>query len=424
MAVWTPRQLREGVNVDHGVGRGYRRSPDLQTQFDAAVARLRAEDSWPPGSGQLRADLALEGGGVKGIGLLGAILVLDEAGYSFRGVAGTSAGAVTAALVAALGAAGEPMTRLIEYMDRFDFRSLQPRGLRHLGEPGWRGRVADLVAGVELLFRSGLSSGVPLEQWLEQILDELGARTFEQLRLRQEDDPEMSLDPTHQYRLVVHTSDVTRKQLVRLPWDFPLYGLDPSTQSVARAIRASMSIPFYFTPVTVGSQPATVQVPTPDGTITVAYRSGTETWVDGGMLRNFPIGAFDRADGRKPRWPTIGIKLSALATEHGTTTAFRSSVGIGRGCLSTMTGEWDTYSVEESTAARTIFVDHGDVRTTQFALTQADKDLLFHNGVCAATQFVIEMGAGGHVPRSAAEGAAYSRAVRRSGGPVGMAPPG
>jgi NTE family protein len=46
-------------------------------------------------------DLVLEGGGVKGIGLVGAILAFDESGYEVRRVAGASAGAVVASIVAA-----------------------------------------------------------------------------------------------------------------------------------------------------------------------------------------------------------------------------------------------------------------------------------------------------------------------------------
>ena len=53
-----------------------------------------------------RADLVLEGGGVKGIGLAGAVLALDQAGYRFQRVAGTSAGAIAAAIIAALNKAG------------------------------------------------------------------------------------------------------------------------------------------------------------------------------------------------------------------------------------------------------------------------------------------------------------------------------
>src|SRR3954447_4633761 len=46
-------------------------------------------------------DLVLEGGGVKGIGLVGALSVLEERGWEPACVAGTSAGAITAALLAA-----------------------------------------------------------------------------------------------------------------------------------------------------------------------------------------------------------------------------------------------------------------------------------------------------------------------------------
>ena len=47
-----------------------------------------------------RADAVFEGGGVKGIGLVGALQAFEEAGFQWQNVAGTSAGAITAALVA------------------------------------------------------------------------------------------------------------------------------------------------------------------------------------------------------------------------------------------------------------------------------------------------------------------------------------
>ena len=45
-------------------------------------------------------DLVFEGGGVKGIGLGGAYAALEDEGFRPNNVAGTSAGAITAALVA------------------------------------------------------------------------------------------------------------------------------------------------------------------------------------------------------------------------------------------------------------------------------------------------------------------------------------
>ena len=44
-----------------------------------------------------RCNGVLEGGGVKGIGHVGAIQALEQAGYQFHRVAGSSAGAIVAA---------------------------------------------------------------------------------------------------------------------------------------------------------------------------------------------------------------------------------------------------------------------------------------------------------------------------------------
>ena len=90
------------------------------------------------------------------------------------------------------------------------------------------------------------------------------------------------------------TSDVSRGRLLRLPWDYTVDNIEAGTQMVADAVRASMSIPFFFRPVIL-------DVP----------KSGPSVLVDGGMLSNFPVDTFDRTDGKPPRWPTIGIKLSA-----------------------------------------------------------------------------------------------------------------
>ena len=86
------------------------------------------------------------------------------------------------------------------------------------------------------------------------------------------------------YRLVVTATDVTRGQLVRLPWDYRgVYGLDPDEQPVADAVRA-MSIPFLFRADLADE------------------RSGgwSPPLLDGGLLSNYPIDTLDRLDG-KPR---------------------------------------------------------------------------------------------------------------------------
>jgi predicted acylesterase/phospholipase RssA len=162
-----------------------------------------------------------------------------------------------------------------------------------------------------------------------------------------------------------------------------------------------MSIPFFFEPVTVQSNPVDVEIPGPGGTsIPQHYPGGSVTWVDGGMLANFPIDAFDRIDGLAPRWPTIGIKLSALGTEMPKDVACHDTSREAWRCLQTMMNEWDRYHVEQTTAARTIFVNNMGLSATQFELTSEQKDQLFLSGVRAATKFLIEMSAVGGVPRT------------------------
>jgi NTE family protein len=395
-----------GITTDLGTPKGYRRPEELQRDFEAAARTLLERDGWPNPQNdyqpELVADLALEGGGVKGIGLVGAVLVLSEAGYRFRGVAGTSAGAIAASLIAAISKAGKDMAALKSCMDSMEFSKFMPEGKLHAFLDHHGGKPGALLANAAILTeRMGLYSGDYLEEWLTPHLQNFGVNTFGDLRLSSAEDPGLSLPEGHDYRLVVHTSDITRSELVRLPWDYPIYGYGPDDQPVVKAVRASMSIPFFFEPVTFEARAADVETPTPEGkTITRHHAAGTVTWVDGGMLRNFPIGAFDRADGNPPRWPTIGIKLSSLQTDFPPTSCCESALAVGIHCLRTMMNEWDAYAVDATTAGRTIFVDNGGLTATQFDLTPAQQDMLFLNGVSAATQFVIEMAEAGSVPRT------------------------
>jgi NTE family protein len=392
------------VVIDDATNSGYRRSASVQREFAAAVDTLRSVDAWKDANGneQLVADLVLEGGGVKGIGLVGAVLVLSEAGYSFPRVAGTSAGAIAATLVASIGKANEDMTTLRGYLRSLDFGKFMQIGpvtdwIQKIGSIG-----AKVVDAGELMRHMGIYSGNYLEQWLDPLLQDLGVKTFGDLVIHQEDDPGMSLPPERRYRLVVHASDITRAVLVRIPWDFDYYGLTPNNEEVVRAVRASMSIPFFFEPVTVRTNPSDVTVPGPGDTSTKEhFDGGSVTWVDGGMLANFPIDAFDRVDGKPPRWPTIGIKLSAQAKEMPKTIASHDSTQEAIRCLRTMMNEWDRYHVEQTTAARTIFIDNLGLSATQFDLSSEQQDALFLSGVRAATTFLIEMAKVGGVPRTA-----------------------
>jgi NTE family protein len=376
----------------------YDRDPALQRDFEQAVARLWATDSWVnplTGRPELNADLVLEGGGVKGIGLAGAIVVLAEAGYRFPRAAGTSAGAIGAVLVAAIEKSGQDMTVLRDYLAELDYSQFTRTSLVR--------RIFDRLGGTfadacELLLRPGLYSGDYLNTWLGGKLAECGVRSWADLVIGPGDDPDPSLPPGQNYRAVVHVSDISRGMLARLPWDYGnCYGLPAAEQDVVSAVRASMSIPFFFTPVQTRTEQAVMKMP--DGS-QVTWPGGTATWVDGGMLLNFPIDAFDRVDGKPPRWPTIGIKLSAEPGRQAVDVPVRDTMREGLRCLQTMSGEWDRYQVEQATANRTIFVPNAGISATQFNLSAQQQQTLFRNGAEAATRFLIRSAQAGGVPRS------------------------
>lgn len=312
----------------------------------------------------MKADLVLEGGGVKGIGLVGAIHVLHEQGYSFPRIAGTSAGAIAGTLAAAYQVAGKPLSEIVEVMRELDYRAFRDGVLLdRFGPPG---------KAIELMLTQGIYKGEFIVEWLTEQLAETGVSTWGDLRI--DDDPDISLPDRQRYRLVVMASDLSRGQLVRLPWDFHHYGLDPDTQSIVDSVRASMSIPFYYRPITLETGPS---------------GGGHVTLVDGGMLSNFPVDAFDRTDGKPPRWPTFGIKLSARPDSRQIAREILGTADLLLGCLHTLLDAHDAYHLEdEGVTQRTIFVDTGRIKSTDFDIDSTQQQHLYENGRAAATKFL------------------------------------
>lgn len=319
----------------------------------------------PPGT-PLVTDLVLEGGGIKGIGLVGALQPLAVAGYSFHRIAGTSAGAVVGAILAALAQRGEAVSRLDDITRTLDYRRFRDRGVigRHLGP------FAFLADGLSVLFEVGAYEGDYLRDWLAGVLGDLGVRTFGDLRL---EDPDDDGAIHHRYRLMVTASDVSRRRLCRFPWDYGDYGLDPDEQVVADAVKASASTPYVFEPVQLEG------------------RHGTSTLVDGGLLSNYPIDAFDRLDERPPRWPTIGIRLDAshLDDPRAEVQRVRGPVRMGVALVATaIEGCQAAHVLDPCNVERSIYVDASALGSFDFSLTNEQEELLLDTGRRAAEEFL------------------------------------
>jgi NTE family protein len=306
-----------------------------------------------------------EGGGVKGIGLVGAVAAIEEAGYVFENLAGTSAGAIVAGLLAV----GYGAQRLKEIVGTINYHEFQDKGtLDRLGIPGM---LASIIT------EYGIYEGKFFEKWFGDLLKETGKTKFGDILT---DDPREE----YKYKLQVIASDISDRKLLILPRDLKSFGLDPDEFPIARAVRMSMSIPVFFEPVKLEDA------------------SGRPHYIiDGGMLSNYPVWLLD--DRENCTWPTFGFKLVEPAEQklkEGEPIPIRNPVDFLSAMLGTMMGAHDSYhiSVSKGDYARTIgiptvidvFGGKKEIKTTYFDIKPEETDALYENGRKAARDFITQ----------------------------------
>lgn len=300
--------------------------------------------------GNRRLDAVFEGGGVKGTALVGAIAVTEKLGYEFVNLAGTSAGAIIAALLAA----GYTADQLKQIMDDLDYTRFKDEGL--LDKVPLFGHLLSLG------FEKGIYEGAYFEQWLRDLLKAQGVQTFGDLVMENTKD-----DPKYRYKVQVIATDISRGKMVVLPRDITDYGLDPERLDVARAVRMSMSIPFFFEPVVLH-----------DVNGAISYI------VDGGVLSNYPVWLFD--DGTpNPPWPTIGYKL--VEPSEGKPNTIRGPITLFAALFATMMEAHDARYIQDSNFVRTVPIPTLGVQTTEFDLSPQRREELYQSGVRAAQEF-------------------------------------
>jgi NTE family protein len=310
-----------------------------------------------------KVDLVLEGGGVKGTGLVGAYSVLEERGFEAANVAGTSAGAITAAAIAA----GFTADELREIILALDYRQFE--------DEGWEDKLPVLEKTTSILLDLGIYEGKRFHEWMRELLARKDVHTFADL-VR---DPEEA-DLRYRYSLQVIASDVTERDLLVLPRDARKLGVEPDELEVALAVRMSMSIPIFFEPVR-HKHPKTGE---------------EHIIVDGGMLSNFPVWLFD-CRGGVPDWPTFGLllvepnlrehlgeRIEPPRRERGVA----ALVDYLKSLVQTMTAAHDRQYVEQADYARTIPIPTLGVKTTEFDITRDRALALYESGRKAAEEFL------------------------------------
>lgn len=303
----------------------------------------------------MNADAVFEGGGVKGIALVGALSAAESKGYTWENVAGTSAGAIVASLVAV----GYKADEIKKIMESLDFRQLKDASLT--------GKIPILGSALSVGITKGLYKGDYFLKWLQEKLAAKGVRTFGDL-IREH----YRCDDQRCYRLRVIAADISRGRMLVLPQDIADYGLQPEKLEVATAVRMSMSIPLFYRPVKCGYKDSV-------GKRSISYI------VDGGILSNYPVWLFDKPG--RPNWPTFGFHLVESENTVERPHKISGPLSLLSAVVLTMMEAHDRKHIKEADFARTIPIPTLGVRTTDFELSEEKREALFQSGVRAAERF-------------------------------------
>lgn len=295
-----------------------------------------------------------EGGGVRGISLAGAVEATERAGRTFKRVAGSSAGSIIATLLAA-GFEGKEMSRIIQGTS---FTSFLKRGPIY--------NTAVIGPAARVLLKKGLYSGEAMESWIREILLNKGIVTFRDLP---------------RGKLSIIASDITNGRILVLPDGLEQYGISPDHFEVAKAVRMSCSIPYFFDPVRLRLNGQAAR-----------GKSFTDQFVyvvDGGLLSNFPMWLFDGKDqvNKSPegRVPTVGYQLIGKIDPQPH--QIRGPFSMLQAMVSTMLSAHDERYIEQSKFVRTVKIPTLGIGTTQFDITPDQSEALYASGKKAGEDF-------------------------------------
>ena len=231
-------------------------------------------------------NLALEGGGLRGIAYAGAFKALEENGtmQEIENIAGSSAGAI-AGMMVSIGYKADEIDSM--------FMSLKFQSFND-GRGGLVGKYKRIKKNF------GIYKGDKYEGWLQEMLIKKTGNadlTFMQLH-------QLKLNNKKYKDLYCTGTNISKQRL-----EVFSYKNTPDF-SVATAVRISGGVPLYFTPIALND--SLQKIKTGDTSSYINY------YVDGGMLCNYPISMFDSCKhGATPllcndlvfNYETLGIKL-------------------------------------------------------------------------------------------------------------------
>lgn len=289
------------------------------------------------------ADAVFEGGGIRGIGHVGALAYMESNGFTWARTAGSSVGALIAALIAA----GYSAKEMKNIMINTNFNKFKDRnGLSSIpliGKP------------LGLLMENAMYSGDYVEEWVSELLQHKNIINFS------------DISKNGEIPLKIVASDITRRRRIVLPDDLIDYGIEPMTFPIAKAVRMSISIPFYFKPVKMKFND------------TVCYV------VDGCVCCSYPINIFD-VEGI-PRWPTIGFRFENTDTSF-TSSGRTDTLSLLFDIANTMSCLQTAEHTQEYNRSRSIVIPTNGVEGIDFDISKEKSLMLYKYGYRSAMEFL------------------------------------
>jgi len=334
----------------------------------------------------LYCDAVFEGGGVKGIGFAGAISALEDKGYTFKHVAGASAGAIAAALIA-VGYTGKE----IEYeLSNVDYKKFKQRPFLY--------RFGTIGKLINFSRTFGLYKADYFKDWLSELLERKGKTTFGCVK---SDSPKSK----YKYNLQVIASDLTDHRMLILPNDLVEFGIDPDTFPIVDAVRMSMGLPFFYRPhrfISYENKSGELQ-PYEDVAKNCPQKAAADGHrvhfvVDGGLLSNYPVWLLD--DGTpNPPWPTFGFRFNRKnCIDCPPEKLPHNVIDYTKSIISTMLEAHDKSHISTSRGDkdRSILIPTNvrikgkekTVKTTDFNISRAESIALAENGRTAVSSFL------------------------------------
>lgn len=290
-----------------------------------------------------------EGGGCRGAAHVGAYEAALRCGINFSEVAGTSAGSIVAALVAA-GASPEYLLETVAYL-KFESLLSKPKG--RIATP-WQTRwVGPLLRGSKrqlgkIVQKGSAHSSERIQQWVDDRLAEL---------LPDAARPVMFKD-LHLPAWIVATDLSGRRAKIWSTRHTP-------DASVSFAVRCSCSIPIFFEPV----------------------EAGLDLYVDGGMLSNLPAFVFaeERMDALALGGRILGFRLDG-DEEHSTSW----SIGwLIKRLIDTAMDGATTIQRSILRNVSTVRIPTGHVSSTNFNISSDEVTFLLESGRAAVRKFIL-----------------------------------